>query len=185
MGKRIESPITREEYNELDRLAKRANQRLASMKEGQRQSVEYWTKGEKFSRAYPKTQKEYEERMKAVERFLNAQQTTRTGWEEIKRTAVEHAGETLRNERKYDLTDEELVNIFKEIDKKSQKQFYRILDIVQAKKYRAQAAGTGFDKEELQKAINQAVRSHIGAGEAIKQKTAARNRAINAGALRK
>lgn len=48
-------PISRGEYNELDKLAKKANQRLASMKEGQRQAVEYWTKGEKFSRAVPKS----------------------------------------------------------------------------------------------------------------------------------
>ena len=185
MGKRIESPITREEYNELDRLAKRANQRLASMKEGQREAVNYWTKGKTFSRTMPRSEAEYKQRLEEVKRFLEAKQTTRTGWEEIKRTAVENAGETLRSERKYDLTDKELANIFKEIDKKSQKQFYRILDLVQAKKYRAQAAGKDFNNEELQKAVNQAVRSHIGAGEAIKQKTAARNRAINAGVLRK
>lgn len=175
------SNISREEFAELDRLAKRANQRLASMKEGQREAVSYYTGGEKFSRKKPKSRAELNQRMRKIERFLAAKQTTRRGWEEIKRQAVESAGDTLRSERKYDLTDEELANIFKEIDKKSQKQFYRILDIVQAKKYRAAASGADFD---LQQAINQAVRSRIGAGEAIRQKTAARERAIDAGALR-
>ena len=119
--------------------------------------------------------------MRELERFINSEQTTRRGWERIKRTAVENAGKTLRGERKYDLSDDELANIFKEIEKKSQKQFYRILDIVQAKKYRAEANNADFD---LQKAIEQAVKSHMGAGEAIRQKMAARERAIGAGALR-
>ncbi len=182
MANRIKTPITREQFNELDKLAKKANQRLASMKEGQREAVSYYTHGEKFSRRIPRSKAEYNQRMRALERFINSEQTTRGGWERIKRTAVENAGKTLRGERKYNLTDEELANIFKELDKKSQKQFYRVLDIVQAKKYRAQAADADFD---LQKAIEQAVRSHVGAGEAIRQKMAARGRAINAGALRK
>lgn len=173
--------VSRAEYNQLDLLAKRANQRLASMKPGQREAVSYYTQGRTFSRAYPKSRAEYNQRMREVERFLGAKQTTRRGWEQIKRSAVESAGETLRGERKYDLTDDELGAIFKEIDKKSQKQFYRVLDLVQAKKYRAEAKDEEFD---LQKAINEAVRSHASAATAIKQKTAARERAIEAGALR-
>lgn len=173
--------ISKEEFAELDRLAKRANQRLASMKEGQREAVSYYMGGSKFSRKKPQSRAEFNQRMREVERFLNAKQTTRRGWEEIKRKAVENAGKTLRSERKYNLTDEELSNIFKEIDKKSQKQFYRILDIVQAKKYRAEADDVNFD---LEKAIGQALRSHIGAGEAIRQKTAARKKAIKANELR-
>lgn len=177
----IKTPITREQYNELDRMAKQANQRLASMKEGQREAVSYYTGGKKFSRRIPRTKAEYNQRMRELERFINSEQTTRRGWERIKRTAVENAGKTLRGERKYNLSDDELANIFKEIEKKSQKQFYRILDIVQAKKYRAEANNADFD---LQKAIEQAVKSHMGAGEAIRQKMAARERAIGAGALR-
>lgn len=169
-------PITQAEYEELDLKAKRANQRLASMKEGQRQAVEYWTKGEKFSRAVPKTRGEYNQRLRDVERFLSARQTTRRGWEQIKRTAVESAGDTLRTDRKYDLTDQELANIFKEVDKKSQKQFYKILDIVQAKKYDAEAKGETFDNDALQLAINQAVASHMSAADAIKRKTSAKKR---------
>lgn len=167
-------PISRQEYKELDTLAKRANQRLASMKEGQREAVEFWTKGQTFSRAVPKTRREYEQRMKDVERFLAAETSTRRGWEAIKKRAVESAGETLRRDRKYDLTDTELRNIFKEVDKKSQKQLYKVLDLVQAKKYRAKATGADFDLDE---AIMQAVRSHISAADAIKQKTRARKAA--------
>lgn len=169
-------PITKEQYQALDTLAKRANQRLASMKEGQRQAVEYYTRGEKFSRAVPKSKAEYNQRMRDVERFLSAKQTTRRGWEQIKKTAVESAGQTLRSDRKYDLTDQELANIFKEVEKKSQKQFYKILDIVQAKKYDAEAKGQTFDNDALQQAINQAVASHMSAADAIKRKTKAKNR---------
>lgn len=169
-------PITKEQYQALDTLAKRANQRLASMKEGQKQAVEYYTKGEKFSRAVPKSKAEYQQRMRDVERFLSAKQTTRRGWEQIKKTAVESAGQTLRSDRKYDLTDQELANIFKEVEKKSQKQFYKILDIVQAKKYDAEAKGEEFDNDALQQAINQATSSHMSAADAIKRKTKAKNR---------
>lgn len=175
-------PLTREEYNELDRLARVANLRISRMKEGQREAVAYYTGGEKFSRKKPQSRAEYNQRMRELERFLESKQTTIRGWEKIKRTAVENAGRTLRNERKYNLTDTELANIFKEIDKKTQKQFYRVLDIVQAKKYNSAAAGRDFD---LQKAIEQAVKSHMSAGEAIRKKTAAREKAIKSGALRK
>lgn len=169
-------PISRGEYNELDKLAKKANQRLASMKEGQKQAVEYWTKGEKFSRAVPKSRAEYNQRMRDVERFLAAESTTRRGWEKIKKTAVESAGRTLRTDRKYNLTDQELANIFKEVDKKSQRQLYKILDIVQAKKYDAEAQGKEFNNDALQQAINQAVASHMSAADAIKRKTNAKKR---------
>ena len=174
-------PVTRREFYELDLLAKKANQRIATMKPGQREAVEAYTHGRTFSRAYPKSRAEYNQRMREVEQFLKAKQTMRRGWEQIKRTAVESAGRTLRGERKYDLTDRELADIFKEVDKKSQRQLYRILDLIQAKKYRAATKGEEFD---LQKAINEAVRAHISAADAIKQKTAARERAIAAGALR-
>ena len=169
-------PISKEEYKALDALAKRANQRLASMKEGQRQAVEYYTKGEKFSRAVPKSRAEYNQRMRDVERFLSSKQTTRRGWEQIKKRAVESAGRTLRTDRKYNLTDQELANIFKEVDKKSQRQLYKILDIVQAKKYDAEAKGEAFNDDALQKAINQAVASHMSAADAIKRKTNAKKR---------
>lgn len=169
-------PITQAEYDELDLKAKRANQRLASMKEGQRQAVEYWTGGKKFSRAVPKSRAEYNQRLRDVERFLKAESTKRRGWEKIKKTAVESAGRTLRTDRKYNLTDQELANIFKEIDKKSQRQLYKILDIVQAKKYDAEAKGEDFSNDALQKAINQAVASHMSAADAIKRKTNAKKR---------
>lgn len=186
MGRTIDRVISDAQMRQLDLLAKRANQRLASMKEGQRQAVEHYTRGEKFSRKIPKTEAEYQQRMRELERFLSSKQTTRTGWEEIKRNAVEAAGDTLRDKRHYELTDQELANIFKEIDKKSQKQFYKVLDIVQAKKYDAEAKGRTFDNEALQQAINQAVRSHMSAGEAIRFKTRAEGRKERAsGSLRK
>lgn len=169
-------PISRDEYNELDKLAKKANQRLTSMKEGQRQAVEYYTKGKKFSRAVPKSRAEYNQRMRDVERFLSAEQTTRRGWERIKKKAVKSAGKTLRSERKYKLTDDELANIFKEVDKKSQRQLYKILDIVQAKKYDADAKGRTFNNDALQKAINQAVKSHKSAKEALERRNNAKKR---------
>lgn len=111
-----------------------------------------------------------------MERFLAAESTTRRGWEKIKKTAVESAGRTLRKDRKYDLTDQELANIFKEVDKKSQRQLYKILDIVQAKKYDAEAKGKEFTNDALQQAINQAVVSHMSAADAIKRKTNAKKR---------
>lgn len=178
---KIKMPISAEQWRELDTLAKRANQRLASMGEGQRAAVSHYQE-EKFSRAKPTSVAEYNRRMRDVERFLSSKQTTRRGWKEIKRNAVQAAGETLRDRRKYDLTDNELANIFKEIEKKSAKNFYKVLDLIQAKKYDADAKGNDFD---LQQAINQAVRSHMSAGEAIARKERARERSVKASDLRK
>ena len=178
---KIKMPISAEQWRELDTLAKRANQRLASMGEGQRAAVSHYQE-EKFSRAKPTSIAEYNRRMRDVERFLASEQTTRSGWKAIKKRAVEAAGETLRDRRKYDLTDDELANIFKEIEKKSAKNFYKVLDLIQAKKYDADAKDADFD---LQQAINQAVRSHMSAGEAIARKERARERAVKASDLRK
>ena len=182
MAQRVKTPITREQFSELDKLAKRANQRIASMKEGQRQAVEYWTGGKTFSRKIPKTEAEYKKRMKEVIDFLNAKTTTRTGWEKVKKDAVESAGDTLRKERKYELTDEELSNIFREVDKKSQKQLYKVLDLVQADKYRAELAGRSFDLDE---AIKKAIRSHASAGDAIRRKMKNREKVQSSQKLRK
>lgn len=182
MAQRIKTPITREQFSELDKLAKRANQRIASMKEGQRQAVEYWTGGKTFSRKIPKTEAEYKKRMKEVIDFLNAKTTTRTGWEKVKKDAIQSAGETLRNERKYELTDEELSEIYKEIKYKTKKEMYLMLDLIQAEKYKAESAGRSFD---LQKAIAKALASHASAGEAIRRKMKYRERAISSRELRK
>ena len=178
---KIKMPISSEQWRELDTLTKRANQRLASMGEGQRAAVSHYQE-EKFSRAKPTSVAEYNRRMRDVERFLASEQTKRSGWKAIKKRAVEAAGETLRDRRKYDLTDDELANIFKEIEKKSAKNFYKVLDLIQAKKYDADAKDADFD---LQQAINQAVRSHMSAGEAIARKERARERAVKASDLRK
>ena len=179
---KIKMPITAEQWRELDTLTKRANQRIASAYEGQRAALERFVPDGKFSRAKPTSVAEYNQRMRDVERFLASEQTKRSGWKAIKKRAVEASGETLRDRRKYDLTDDELANIFKEIEKKSAKNFYKVLDLIQAKKYDAEARGKDFD---LQAAINSAVKSHIGAGRAIQQKERARERAISAADLRK
>ena len=62
------------------------------------------------------------------------------------------------------------------IDINKQKVEGEVLDIVQAKKYDAEAKGKSFDNEALQQAVNQAVRSHMSAGEAIRYKTRAEGR---------
>lgn len=176
MGRRVDMPITSEQWADLDKKAKVANQRLASMKAGQREAVSYY-RTEKFSRARPTSVNEYERRLKEVEDFLGSKQTTRRGWDEIKKTAVRNANKTLTKRRKYDLTDEELSNIFREVETKNKKELYRILDIVQAKKSEKIMEGSKFTKDELQEAINTAFIEHITAGEAIREKTAARKRA--------
>lgn len=179
---RIKMPISAEQWRELDTLAKRANQRLASASDAMKRALERFVPDGKFSRAKPTSVAEYNQRMRDVERFLSSEQTTVGGWKTIKKRAVEAAGETLRDRRKYDLTDDELANIFKEIEKKTPKNFYKVLDLIQAKKYDADAKNKNFD---LQQAINEAVRSHMSAGDAIARKERARERAVRASDLRK
>ena len=179
MGRpKIELPqgVSEEAFRTLTLKVKAANERLRSAKPGQKEALEYFTKGENFSRAKPKSAAEFKQRMQEVERFLGAETSSKVGWENVKRRSVESAGKTLREKLHYDLIDEELANILREVDKKSQKQYYRILDIIQAKKYDAEAKGRVFDDAEMEKAIAQAVRSHMSAGEAIRFKTRAAGR---------
>lgn len=177
---KIKMPISAEQWRELDTLTKRANQRFASMGEEQRRAVSHYQK-EKFSRAKPTSVAEYNKRMRDVERFLASKQTTKRGWAAIKKKAVKAAGKTLRKDRQYELTDDELANIFEEINTKSKKHMYTILDLVQAKKYDAERKEKDFD---VQKAVNSAVRAHMGAGAAIDKKEEARDRAVAAAELR-
>lgn len=175
--KRKDLPVPKEEWDAYIKKAKAANQRLASMMKGQKKAVEYYTHGEKFSRAIPETQQEFRRMNEKVERFLRSKQTTRTGWKEIKKKAVEHANKTLAKDRHYDFTDDELANILEEIETKEKKVFYQMLDMVQAKKEDTLMEGSKFTEKRLQDAINEAVEEHLTAGEAVRKKTAARKRA--------
>lgn len=175
-------PISAEQWQRLDTLTKRANQRIASAYEGQKRALEYYVPEGKFSRAKPASVGEYNERMRRVERFLASKQTKRRGWNEIKKTAVKHAGETLRKERKYELTDDELADIFEEISRRKSKVFYKILDLVEARKYEAEAENTSFD---LKDAINEAFEAHVKAKEALQDRREQRKKVKSSKDLRK
>ena len=175
-------PISDEQWRELDTLTKRANQRIASAYEGQRRALEYYVPEGKFSRAKPTSVGEYNDRMRRVERFLASKQTKRRGWNEIKKKAVKHAGQTLRKERKYELTDDELADIFEEISRRKSKVFYKILDLVEARKYEAMANDNSFD---LQDAIDDAFELHVTAKEALQYRREQRKKFKSSKDLRK
>lgn len=170
-------PVSASEWAEYEKKAKAANRRLDVMSGGQRHAVDYYMKGERFSRAIPATKQEFERNLEKVNRFLKSKQTTKRGWEQIKKTAVKNANKTLTKRRKYELTDEELANIFEEIETRDKKVMYTILDLVQAKKDKKEIEGSEFTGEELQQAIDEAFEEHLEAGEAIKKRNAARKRA--------
>lgn len=187
MGKRKKTkyaPPTASELAELRKLEKRANKRISRMTPEMKEAIFEYRKGERFSIKNPASRGEYAARMAEVEKFLSSKITTKTGWKQLKKSALDRSVETLRMRRHYDLTDEEFANIFKEIKKKSALQFYKTLDIVQAKKYNAEAKGDIFDNKALEDAITSALKSHISFKEAIRKKTKARKRKENSLSVR-
>ena len=174
--KKKEKPLTIEELSTLKRLEQRANKRISRMTVEMKEAIYPFRKGERFSTAKPANRGEFANRMLEVEKFLSSRLTTKRGWKELKKSAFARTMETLNTTRKYDFTDKEMANILREIGSRNKKQLYRALDIVQAKKYNTEAKGIIFDNEALEKAIAQALKSHMSYDEAIQFKTRAKKR---------
>lgn len=169
--------VTDYQNRELARLARAANRRLERASVGQKSLLDYYLRnyhtrqgahGRVFQQGKAKTEAEYRQRMTELENFLEGRSTTRTGWKEIREETVKSLGETLRAEPKgeekktvYDLTDEELSQIMKELEGKhaSSANFYKALNNVQAAKdikriAEGKDAFTGLSNKEIIEAVN-------------------------------
>lgn len=107
-------------------FARRMNRRIERASEGQRRSLEYNIRGYTtrqrssgitvFSQAKAKTEQEYYKRMKELKAFEQAKTSTRAGWKRLKRSNVEKAAQTFRDDGGYDITDDELEIILEELE---------------------------------------------------------------------
>lgn len=134
--------VTKEQQAELARLARAANRRLERATEGQRDSLEHNIKdyhvreskgGLKFQQGQAKSEAEYRQRKRELEKFMGAKTSTRGGWERIKEESLNKAGGKLRD-MGYDVTDEEVVNIAKETGGHNPA-FYKALENLTAEKF--------------------------------------------------
>lgn len=163
--------ITPDQQAELKKLARRANQRLYSASEGQRNFAQSYMRRnygfEKFSTRKAQSEGEFIKRMQQLQGFLGSESTKKRGWMEQTQKAVSGAAETLRR-RGYTFTEDELSNILTEIKSKDKDDFYRYLDLLQAQKY------TEEDEFDLEDAIEDAFESKLSDAEAIKKKLSAK-----------
>ncbi len=152
--------ISKEQQRELKNLARAANRRLERASAGQRKSLEYNIKGynvregkygKAFSQAAAKTEREYKQRLAELEKFMSAQTSTRKGWESLQRSNIEKATGTL-SEMGYDVTEDELEAILKEVGGAKGGQFYKALENVQA--FKEETGLTDLTKEDIEKAVN-------------------------------
>lgn len=167
---------TQQQIKVLRTLTRRANRRLERASPGQRVALEYYVKGytggaKKFSAAAKGLSfEEVAFKLKNLDAFLGAATSTRRGWDEVKRRNIVKANATL-SKQGYTLTDEELAEIFIQVDEASNKDKYRAINLVQAKKLEN-------PEESLSKGdISQAIAQKATAQQALQKAIRARKKA--------
>ena len=144
--------ITTEQKKEIRRLTRAANRRLERATPGQRSALEYYvnksTGANKFSAATKGLTSEHAElKIKILNRFMEPDGiSTSKGWDRMKRENVRKANETLTTEG-YDLTDEELAEILRQVGSAKGAEFYRAVNLVSAAKAEAGENWHGTPKE--------------------------------------
>lgn len=152
--------ITKEQKQQIRLMTRRANRRIERATEGQRSALEYYvnkaTGADKFSAATKGlTAEQAAAKIKTLERFLHGDSSTRAGWDRIKSENVRKANETLKTQG-YDLTDEELAEVLEQVDTSSKKDFYKAINLVEAKKIES---GEGWEgsPDEITAAITEKI----------------------------
>lgn len=154
--------ISKEQQRQLKNLARAANRRLERASEGQREALEFNIKkyhtrkgkyGRSFSQATAKTEREYKQRMAELEKFMRAKTSTKRGWESLQKSNVEKAIETL-DQMGYDISEKELAVILRELKGLKGKDFYTVLENVEAAKYEKESNGEEFTEADLKKELN-------------------------------
>lgn len=170
--------ITDFQKTEIARLTRLANRRLERATGGQKSYLEYAVKkatgAEKFSAATKGlTFTQAQAKLHELYKFIDYKGSTKAGWEELKQISVERANETL-SDMGYDLTDEELADILKQLDNNKRSEFYRAVNLVEAAK---QAAGDTWEgsTEQIAAAINEKVEGDIALERALRAREARRS----------
>lgn len=152
--------ITKEQKQQIRLMTRRANRRIERATEGQRSALEYYinkaTGADKFSAATKGlTAEQAEAKIKILDRFLHSDSSYRTGWDRIKAENVKKANETLKTQG-YDLTDEELAEVLEQVDTSSKKDFYKAINLVEAKKIESGESWEG-SPDEITSAITEKI----------------------------
>lgn len=126
--------VTKDQTALIRRLTRRANRRIERAKGGQKTYLESIVSGGKFSAATKgMTQQQAAAQIRKLEKFLSRMSTTRVGWDWIRKEIVHKAAQTLSRQG-YTITDEELAEILIQVDASDKTEYYRVINIVEAKK---------------------------------------------------
>lgn len=126
--------VTKDQTALIRRLTRRANRRIERAKGGQKTYLESIVAGGKFSAATKgMSQQQAAAQIRKLEKFLNRMSTTRVGWDWIRREIVHKAAQTLGRQG-YTITDDELAEILIQVDASDKTEYYRVINIVEAKK---------------------------------------------------
>ncbi|MBQ6500386.1 MAG: hypothetical protein IJI87_03215 [Mogibacterium sp.] len=126
--------VTKDQTALIRRLTRRANRRIERAKGGQKTYLESIVAGGKFSAATKgMSQQQAAAQIRKLEKFLNRMSTTRVGWDWIRKEIVHKAAQTL-SKQGYSITDEELAEILMQVDASDKTEYYRVINIVEAKK---------------------------------------------------
>lgn len=176
--------ITQQQKAEIRSLTRIANRRIERATEGQRNYLESvvrkmtGTGASKWSSAYKGlTERQAAAKIRKLRQFLyeedetgatiNKRSTTRSGWEAMKESVLSKTGDTWRNKKGYDITDEELAIILEQEDVKSTQDFYRAVNLVQAQKFKRGQINKSWKGTEEQ--IAAAINLKYGYKEALKR----------------
>ena len=164
--------ITSDQKKQIALLTRRANRRIERASEGQRRYLERYirrmTGGSKFSAKYAgmnEAQAQY--KIEQLEKFLSHElTTTKRGWKELTRSNVAAANATF-SKRGYNLTDQELADILMQIDTDNKIEYYRVVNVVYARKNQMGDQWTG-ELDQIRSAIESKISAKAAAKMAIK-----------------
>ena len=155
--------MTKEQYKLIRTLTRAAQRRMERASEGQRRAMEYQVQKATGSKKWSSATKGFsyqqaQAQISKLERFMEAKSTTITGWKAIKQQQVEAARRTLEDRYSgFNLTNEELADIFKQVSDKSRKEKYRAINLVVAAKGKQGELPGQLSSDEISKAIAEKV----------------------------
>lgn len=155
--------MTREQYKEIRKLTRKAQRRMERATEGHRRAMEFSVQraigSNKWSSAVKGfSYQEAEQRINVLSEFLKSEYTKIKPWNALKQENVEKARKTLEDRYSgFNLTDEELADIFKQVSDKSRKDKYRAINLVIAAKAKQGELAPKLSSEEISKAISEKV----------------------------
>lgn len=131
--------ITKGQIADIKKLVRAANRRLERASGGLesyiKSQIRTLTGGaEKFSASYKGfTTVQAQKKIEMLNKFLKNEVTKKSGFKQFKKEAISKSAAALEK-KGYDLTDQELAEILDQIEAGSNEEFYRAINLVQAKK---------------------------------------------------